>query len=75
MTGTGRKTADNTAQTKKELETLIANTYQRTVHIDNEMLLSISSRTREMEEYEIAGAPEAWSRRVIEIMEKIEKHG
>ena len=39
------------------------------------MLLNISSRTREMEEHEITGAPEAWSRQVMEIMEKIEKHG
>ena len=75
VTGTGRKTADNTAQTRKELEGLIANTYQHTVHIDNDMLLRISSRTRKMEEYEITGAPEDWSRQVMEIMEKIEKHG
>ena len=75
VTGTARKTADNTAQNRKELEALIANTYQYTVHIDNDMLLRISSRTREIEEHEITGAPEEWSRRVMEIMEKIEKHG
>lgn len=75
VTGTGRKTADNTEETKKELETLIANTYQHTVHIDNDMLLRISSRTREIEEHEITGATEDWSRQVMEIMEKIEKHG
>ena len=75
VTGTGRKTADDTEETKKELETLIANTYQHTVHIDNDMLLRISSRTGEIEEHEITGAPEDWSRQVMEIMEKIEKHG
>ena len=75
VTGTGRKTADNTAEARKELESLIANTYQHTVHIDNDMLLRISSRTKEVEEHDITGAPEEWSRRVMEIMEKIEKHG
>ena len=75
VTGTARKTADNNEASKKELETMIANTYQHTVHIDNDMLLRISSRTREIEEHEITGAPEEWSRRVMEIMEKIEKHG
>lgn len=75
VTGTGRKTADNTAEARKELESLIANTYQHTVHIDNDMLLRISSRTKEVEEHDITGAPEDWSRQVMEIMEKIEKHG
>ena len=75
VTGTGRKTADNNAETRKELEALIANTYQHTIHIDNDMLLRVNSRTREIEEHEITGKPEAWSSQVMEIMEKIEKHG
>ena len=75
VTGTGRKTADNNAETRKELEALIANTYQQTIHIDNDTLLRVNSRTREIEEHEITGAPEAWSGQVMEIMEKIEKHG
>ena len=75
VTGTARKTKDNTAEVRKELEALIANTYQRTVHIDNDMLLSISGRTREVEEHDIPGTPEEWSSRVMEIMEGIERHG
>ena len=75
VTGTGRKTADNSAETRKELEALIANTYQHTVHIDNDMLLRVNSRTKEVEEHDITGAPEEWSRQVMEIMEKIEQHG
>lgn len=48
VTGTGRKTADNMSQTRKELEGLIANTYQRTVHIDNDAVhpLAVSSVRR-----------------------------
>ena len=75
VTGTARKTADNNAETRKELESLMANTYQHTVHIDNDTLLRVNSRTREIEEHEITGAPEAWSSQVMEIMEKTEKHG
>ena len=75
VTGTGRRTADNTAEARKELESLIANTYQHTVHVDNDMLLRVSGRTKEVEEHDITGAPEEWSRQVMEIMEKIEQHG
>ena len=75
VTGTVRRTADNTAQTKKELEAMIANTYKHTVHIDSDTLLRISGRGGEMEEHAITGAAEDWSRRVMEIMEQMEKHG
>ncbi len=74
VTGTGRKTADNSREVRKELETLFAKTYLYTVHIDNEMLLRISSRTREAQEFDIAGGPEDWSRSVMEILERIESH-
>lgn len=73
VTGTGRKTAD-AANVKKEMEALIGNKYQRTIHIDNSMLLQISRATKEVREFEIGGEPAVWSQKVIEIMENIEKH-
>lgn len=73
VTGLGRKTADG-AKVRKEMETLIGNMYPVTIHVDNDMLLRVSGRTKEVDEYEIGGAPAEWSQRVMEIIKKIEKH-
>ena len=73
MTGLGRKTAD-AAKVRKEMETLIGNKYPITIHIDKDMLLRVSSRTKEVDEYEIGGTASEWSQRVMEIIKKIEKH-
>lgn len=75
VTGIGRKTSDNTAEARKELETMITSTYRYTVHIDSDTILRISSQTKDIREYDIPGAAEDWSRQVMEIMEKIEQHG
>ncbi|MBR3179874.1 MAG: ParB N-terminal domain-containing protein [Clostridia bacterium] len=74
VTGTGRKTSEKGRAIKKELETMIANTYVHTIHIDNNMVLSIYGKTKESQEYDIAGTPEEWSRSVLEIMEKIDQN-
>ena len=72
MTGLGRKTADG-AKVRKEMETLIGNKYPVTIRIDNDMLLRVSGRTKEADEYGIGGAPAEWSQRVTEIIKKIER--
>ena len=71
VTGLGRKTADG-AKVRKEMETLIGNKYPVTIHIDNDLLLRVSGKTKEADEYEIGGPPAEWSQRVMEIMEKID---
>ena len=73
VTGLGRKTADG-AKVRKEMETLIGNKYPITIHIDSDMLLRVSGRTKEVDEYAIGGAQEEWSKRVMEIIGKIEQH-
>ena len=73
VTGLGRKTADG-AKVRKEMETLIGNKYPVTIHIDNDLLLRVSGKTKEADEYEIGGPPAEWSQRVMEIMEKIDAH-
>lgn len=73
VTGLGCKTAD-AAKVRKEMETLIGNKYPITIHIDKDMLLRVSSRTKEVDEYEIGGTASEWSQRVMEIIKKIEKH-
>ena len=72
VTGLGRKTADG-AKVRKEMETLIGNKYPITIHIDSDMLLRVSGRTKEADEYEIGGTPAEWSQRVMEIIKKIER--
>jgi hypothetical protein len=74
VTGTGRKTGDAGA-VRKELEALITAKYPETVHIDDEVVLRIFSRTKQVEEYGLGQGPEAWSKRVIDVMETFEHHG
>ena len=37
--------------------------------------LRIFSRTKQVEEYDLGQGPEAWSKRVIDVMETFERHG
>ena len=73
VTGTGRKAAD-TGAVRKELETMIAAKYLETVHIDNETVLRIFSRTRETADYDLGPAQADWSQRVMDVMETFERH-
>ncbi len=73
VTGTGRKAAD-TGAVRKELETMIAAKYLETVHIDNETVLRIFSRTREAADYDLGPAQADWSQRVMDVMETFERH-
>ena len=74
VTGTGRKVGDR-GDAKRELEALITAKYPETVHIDDEAVLRIFSRTKQVEEYGLCQGPEAWSKRVIDVMEAFEHHG
>ena len=74
VTGTGRKTGEN-KELRRELEALITAKYPETVHIDDEAVLRIFSRTKQVEEYGLGQGPEAWSKRVIDVMEAFEHHG
>ena len=73
VTGLGRKTAD-AAKVRKEMETLIGNKYPVTIHIDSDMLLRVSGRTKEVDEFAIGGSAAEWSQRVMEIIGKIDRH-
>ncbi len=73
VTGTGRRTAVD-AKVKKELETMITAKYPETVHIDNDTVLRIFSRTKEVAEYDLGDPKEAWSQRVMDVMEAFERH-
>lgn len=71
VTGTARKNLDNSFS-KKKVERIIANKYAYTIHVDNNSLIRINSKTKEFEDFEIN--PDSWSREVIEKIEEIEKN-
>ena len=72
ITGTGRKVSGD-AEIKKELSALIAAKYPETVHVDNETVLRIFSRTKAVEEHDLPGA-ETWSQQVMDVMETFQSH-
>ncbi len=71
VTGTARKNMDDSFS-KKKVERMIANKYAYTIHVDNNSLIRINSKTKEFEDFEIN--PDSWSREVIEKIEEIEKN-
>ena len=74
ITGTGRKVSGS-AEAKRKLEGLITAKYPETVHVDGEAVLRVFSKTREAEEYDLGGAGEGWSQRVMDVMETFPRHG
>ena len=74
VTGTGRKTGED-REIRRELEALITAKYLETVHIDDAAVLRIFSQTKQVEEYNLGEGTEAWSKRVIDVMETFKHHG
>ncbi|MBQ3487380.1 MAG: ParB N-terminal domain-containing protein [Clostridia bacterium] len=74
VTGTGRKTGED-REIRRELEALITAKYLETVHIDDAAVLRIFSQTKQVEEYGLGDGAEAWSKRVIDVMETFKHHG
>ena len=73
VTGIARKVSGN-EETKRALEKMIIAKYPETVHIDRSTLLRVFSRTKETEEYDLAGPEETWSQRVMDAMEAFDSH-
>jgi hypothetical protein len=72
ITGTGKKNNKNT-EAAKNMEKLIANKYARTIHIDNDMMVVTHGSTGEFQDYEIDAPAEEWSKKVLNILQQIEK--
>lgn len=72
VTGTARK-IQGKDQKRKAIEAMIADHYQYTVHIDNEMLLRTSKETKAFDEYALSGSYADWSREVMEVISSLEK--
>ena len=72
ITGMG-KHEQNKAESTARMKELINNKYKMTLHIDNEAILETHGKNKEFKEHAIAASEEEWSKRVIEIIEEIEK--
>ncbi|MBR3036049.1 MAG: ParB N-terminal domain-containing protein [Lachnospiraceae bacterium] len=74
ITGITKK-QENNAASDVNLEKLITNKYDTTLHIDNDMVLLTRKNGGSFEEYELNAAPEEWSKCVIKVLGEIKKHG
>jgi hypothetical protein len=71
ITGTAKKKLHPT-KADAEMDQLIANKYQETLHIDNNMILLTHKETGDFDEYELNANAEDWSRNAITIIGEIE---
>lgn len=67
----GRRVFQNVNNTK--VEKMIHEKYRQTLHIDNDMVMLACSDVREPLEFKLSGAPETWSKEVVDVIGKIEK--
>lgn len=72
VTGAGRKTLTDKAS-GNEVENMIADKYDVTIHIDNNMLLKTYRQTGEFEEYPLTGSGKDWSREIMGIVQGMKK--
>ena len=73
VTGTARKGPPGT-NTMKELEKVLETKYKSTVHIDNDMVLRTFRGERGFEDYPLNAPASGWSRKVVEIIERMKPH-
>ncbi|MBQ9305462.1 ParB/RepB/Spo0J family partition protein [Butyrivibrio sp.] len=71
ITGTGKKNV-KFSESQKTVMNLIKNKYAKTIHIDNDSVICTHSGTGEFEEYDLEVPGSLWSKKVIEIIEKID---
>ena len=72
ITGISKRN-QNKSESEAKMDNLIANKYSTTLHIDNEMVLETHGKSGGFEEYTVDTSEEEWSKKVIAIVEEIEK--
>ena len=73
ITGTARKQKGR-AEAAKRTEKLFNAKYKETLHIDNHSVIRTFRDSKEFEEYEIKGNTSIWSKEVLKIIKRLEKH-
>ena len=72
VTGTRRKISEFAAASA-QMDKMMSEQYEYTLHIDNDSLVRINNRTKDFEDYEIGGPAIEWAQHVQEIISRIEK--
>lgn len=54
---------------------MLESRYESTVHIDKSEVIRTFTNPCSFEEFPLSGAPEAWSREVMDVFEKMKKNG
>ncbi|MBO4915545.1 MAG: ParB-like nuclease domain-containing protein [Oscillospiraceae bacterium] len=67
------KRQKNSGNDGKKLEKMISDKYQYTVHIDNDSALMILAGRKEFRDFTLDGEASDWSRKVMDVIETIEK--
>ena len=67
VTGTARKGPPG-SDTMKELEKLMTDKYEKTIHIDTGSVIVTAHGSKDFEEYRLSGSPATWSREVLDIL-------
>ena len=70
VTGAARKSA-RWASSREEMKKLLETKYRVTLHIDNDAILRTHSGSKELEEYPLNAASEAWSREAMDAVLKM----
>ena len=73
VTGIARKNLPG-HDIRTHMEKLIYNKYRCTVHIDNEAVIRVFSKTKEFEEHQLSGSAASWSREVMDIIGAMDRH-
>lgn len=73
ITGLAKKNAQTNKKSNK-IEKLMSSKYGITLHIDDDMLLRTKKQTAEFEEYKLDVSPDEWAKKVITIIEEIERN-
>ena len=73
ITGVAKREQSQT-ESAVRMEKLIANKYSKTLHIDNDLILVTRGKTGDFEERAIDSPEEDWAKKVITVIEEMEKH-
>ena len=72
ITGLSRKTKAGQS-IKKKIDTMMADRYQTTLHIDNDVVLRTSRNSKQFDEYSLDGASD-WGQQIVDIVKRIESN-
>ena len=73
VTGILRKNRDD-AEVRKRMQAQVVNRYSYMIHLDANSIMRVNSSVKSYEDYSPTGNSQTWSREIMEIVERFEKH-